>query len=346
MTKVKYRTKKKLDKINLVKRGGRGPNLETGKSAIRNLKKTSVVTRPFKSKPVRKIVSMSTTGLIKHVKKLNRKWQAYNGKITDLTPKDLRELGCDFEKGSKVSAAAKSKRKLGQKLKKKTGSTVVDNEEYNLDREVEDKTINMGLGRALINIDDNEKQLNIFYDAVANGFSVREVEQIVREFKERSYKRMSKNRDISQNTLPFSSQQMIHNLSISINREVKIKRNKKGKRLFQFGLFGHNGAQFFSLSRDIHSKNNFTINGVLGLGFPILGIGYILHPKGKAKDGFNYAITIGVPEICITPTILYQKNISGHHYYIIGVVGYYMFVPSDLSTEIGVAPILSYCYRF
>ena len=45
-----------------------------------------------------------------------------------------------------------------------------------------DEKISMGHARCLVNISNRETQLNIFHDAVANGFSVRDVEQIVKDF--------------------------------------------------------------------------------------------------------------------------------------------------------------------
>ncbi len=90
--------------------------------------------------------------------------------------------------------------------------------------------LSMGHARALINIKDSETQLNIFHDAIANGFSVREVEQMVKTFAEIGYKRTSK--EITATlpiSLPFSSQQMIHNLGKYLAKEVEIKRTKKGK---------------------------------------------------------------------------------------------------------------------
>ena len=93
--------------------------------------------------------------------------------------------------------------------------------------------ISMGIGRALINIKNKDKQLNIFYDALEHGFSVREVEQIVKEFKGSNYKRSPNkkisDRNISENTLSSYSQKMIDSLSLSLNQKVEIKRNKKGK---------------------------------------------------------------------------------------------------------------------
>ena len=90
--------------------------------------------------------------------------------------------------------------------------------------------LSMGHARALINIKDSETQLNIFHDAIANGFSVREVEQMVKTFAEIGYKRTSK--EITATlpiSLPFSSQQMIHNLGKYLAKEVEVKRTKKGK---------------------------------------------------------------------------------------------------------------------
>jgi ParB family chromosome partitioning protein len=90
--------------------------------------------------------------------------------------------------------------------------------------------LSMGHARALINIKDSETQLNIFHDAIANGFSVREVEQMVKTFAEIGYKRTSKEITATlHNSLPFSSQQMIHNLGKYLAKEVEIKRTKKGK---------------------------------------------------------------------------------------------------------------------
>ena len=47
--------------------------------------------------------------------------------------------------------------------------------------------ISVGHARALINLKDTTKQLNIYHDIIENGFSVREVEQLVKDFAERDY---------------------------------------------------------------------------------------------------------------------------------------------------------------
>ncbi|MBE51327.1 MAG: chromosome partitioning protein ParB [Flavobacteriales bacterium] len=90
------------------------------------------------------------------------------------------------------------------------------------------KKISMGKARALINIKNKEKQLNIFHDAIANQFSVREIEQIVKEFKDYPYKRISKNRHPNTNYLNFKTQQQIFHLNTILDNSIDIKQNKKG----------------------------------------------------------------------------------------------------------------------
>ena len=95
---------------------------------------------------------------------------------------------------------------------------------------LQNSTISMGHARALINVKDKETQISIFNDTVANGFSVREVEQLVKTFAESGYKQNSKTKKQNiPNSLPFSSQQSIHTLGRNLEKDVEIKRTKKGK---------------------------------------------------------------------------------------------------------------------
>ncbi len=88
--------------------------------------------------------------------------------------------------------------------------------------------ISMGHARALLSVKDEQSQLNLYHDIVASGFSVREVEQMVKEFPE--YKRTSKEKKIRIKTpLSFDKQRRIHELSIYLDREVELKTSKKGK---------------------------------------------------------------------------------------------------------------------
>lgn len=95
---------------------------------------------------------------------------------------------------------------------------------------LQNSTISMGHARALINVKEKDTQISIFNDTVANGFSVREVEQLVRTFAEIGYKQSSKTKKQNiPHSLPFSSQQAIHTLGRNLEKDVEIKRTKKGK---------------------------------------------------------------------------------------------------------------------
>ena len=91
-----------------------------------------------------------------------------------------------------------------------------------------DKLISMGIAKSLIGIKDLESQLNIFHDAISYGFSVREVEEIVKEFKGKSYKKIPRRKYNQQTTLKFSLQQILHDLRKYLNKEIEIKTRKDG----------------------------------------------------------------------------------------------------------------------
>ena len=89
--------------------------------------------------------------------------------------------------------------------------------------------ISIGHARALINIKNEKNQLNIFNDIIDNGFSVREVEQIAKDFSDRNYNYSAKRKKIdTDDIIPFGHQKKLFDLSKSLNVEIKLKRNKKG----------------------------------------------------------------------------------------------------------------------
>ena len=87
--------------------------------------------------------------------------------------------------------------------------------------------ISMGHARAIINVNNTETQLNIFRDAVSNKFTVREIEQIVKDFGNTNYTKTSRNRTKSIPT--FEHQKISNDLSHSLGKEVKLKVLKSGK---------------------------------------------------------------------------------------------------------------------
>ena len=91
------------------------------------------------------------------------------------------------------------------------------------------KKITIGHARALISLKNDQKKINIFHDIVANDFSVREVEQIVKDFSEINYNRSSKAKnEIVKKPLAFAYQKSLHDISINLETEVFFNRNKKG----------------------------------------------------------------------------------------------------------------------
>ena len=91
------------------------------------------------------------------------------------------------------------------------------------------KKISVGHARALINLKDTTKQLNIYHDIIENGFSVREVEQLVKDFAESNYTlTIRKKQDKNIETLLFSHQKMLFDLSKNLDKKIQLTKNKKG----------------------------------------------------------------------------------------------------------------------
>ena len=101
---------------------------------------------------------------------------------------------------------------------------------YEIQEGLKEGAISNGHAKALLSIKNTETQINLFYDTVANGYSVRELEQMAKDFSDKYFKRTSKVKNINTtNPLPFSQQKMMHDLSRSLDKDVELKRNKKGK---------------------------------------------------------------------------------------------------------------------
>jgi ParB family chromosome partitioning protein len=87
--------------------------------------------------------------------------------------------------------------------------------------------ISVGHARALINIKDSSKQLNIYNDIIENGFSVREVEQIVKDFSDRDYN-FSASKKRNEEILTFAHQKILYDLSKKLDKKIQLKKTKKG----------------------------------------------------------------------------------------------------------------------
>ncbi len=84
--------------------------------------------------------------------------------------------------------------------------------------------ITVGHARALINVDDNETQIMIFHQILRYDFSVRKVEDIVRELS------IANNKPVTQRTKQTSElKQLRDKLSKQFNCKVDVKKSSDGK---------------------------------------------------------------------------------------------------------------------
>lgn len=93
---------------------------------------------------------------------------------------------------------------------------------------LKNKSISMGHARALINISDPQTQINIFRDSIEKRFSVREIEQIVKEFGQTTYKK-SPSKNNSQSLPSFEHQKLTNDLKKAIGKKINLKVLKSGK---------------------------------------------------------------------------------------------------------------------
>ena len=92
---------------------------------------------------------------------------------------------------------------------------------------VRDESISMGHARALINIKNKDTQINIFEDILKNNFTVRETEQIVKDFGDSTYTKTFRKK--TKTLLSFEHQKLANDISNKIGKEVKLKVSKSGK---------------------------------------------------------------------------------------------------------------------
>ena len=96
-----------------------------------------------------------------------------------------------------------------------------------IQKSLKDKTISNGHARALLSVKDEESQINLFNDILQFGYSVRDVEQIAKEFSDSVYKQISTNKKT--NLKSSSSQKLEFDLTNFLNTKIQIKQNNSGK---------------------------------------------------------------------------------------------------------------------
>jgi ParB family chromosome partitioning protein len=93
---------------------------------------------------------------------------------------------------------------------------------------IRDKRISMGHARAIINIDDVDKQLDVFKKILKEDLSVRKVEALVRELTSGEEKEKDKT---PKTEMPYEAKQVQSKLSSHFGTKVgmKIDKNNKGE---------------------------------------------------------------------------------------------------------------------
>ncbi|MBS3807260.1 MAG: ParB/RepB/Spo0J family partition protein [Bacteroidales bacterium] len=92
---------------------------------------------------------------------------------------------------------------------------------------IRDHKISMGHARALINIEDPDKQLQAYYRILDEGLSVRATEDMIRNLGQTQPGKKSSTS--TRKTLPEEYQQLKHSLADHFNTNIDVKRNDNGK---------------------------------------------------------------------------------------------------------------------
>lgn len=91
---------------------------------------------------------------------------------------------------------------------------------------IREKKLLMGHARALVNVDDPRTQLEIFQVTVENDFSVRKVEELVRNFNKSTEEKPAPEKAVS---LPKEYESLKDHLANHFSAKVDLKRTKNGK---------------------------------------------------------------------------------------------------------------------
>jgi len=92
---------------------------------------------------------------------------------------------------------------------------------------IRDHKISMGHARALINIEDPDRQLQAYYRILDEGLSVRATEDMIRNLGQTQPGKKSSTS--TRKTLPEEYQQLKHSLADHFNTNIDVKRNDNGK---------------------------------------------------------------------------------------------------------------------
>jgi ParB family chromosome partitioning protein len=97
---------------------------------------------------------------------------------------------------------------------------------------IRDKEISMGHARALISVEDVDKQLYLFQEIINRGLSVRKVEELVRQLQNIGKGR----KPVKSSGMSFQYMKIQDDLASKFSTKVKLKLDEKGKGSIEIGF--------------------------------------------------------------------------------------------------------------
>lgn len=151
--------------------------------------------------------------------------------VENIQRQDLDAIEVAFSYQKLIEECGLTQEKMSERVGKKRSTVANYLRLLKLPAEIQlairTRDISMGHARALVNIDDEKKQLAISRMIVKEGLSVRQVEEIVKGKKEEGKTVTSKKKNIAD--LSFSQQKIKEDLSDFLNANVQLQSNSQGK---------------------------------------------------------------------------------------------------------------------
>jgi ParB family chromosome partitioning protein len=169
-----------------------------------------------------------------YIKEINNELMREMALVENIQREDLNAIEIALSYQNLIELCGYTQEKLSERIGKKR--TTVSNylRLLRLPGEIQvgikDRKIDMGHARALINIEDPVKQLNIYDQILKNNYSVRKVEELVRMMNESEADEESSNSGKeTKDKLPEEYSSLKEQLKDLFNPKVDLARNAKGK---------------------------------------------------------------------------------------------------------------------
>ncbi len=151
--------------------------------------------------------------------------------VENIQRQDLDAIEVAFSYQKLIEECNLTQEKLSERVGKKRSTVANYLRLLKLPAEIQlairTKDLSMGHARALINMYDEKKQLSIYKKIVADGLSVRQVEDLVKGKKEEE--KVAQFKKGNNNTLTFSQQKIQEDLTSFLKSDVQLQSNSKGK---------------------------------------------------------------------------------------------------------------------